>query len=102
MGPMPRKQDKLPAETKQLLEKRRELIKTVKRNSIEYVEENKTVRKMPKQVFINYQTKQVQQLIEKNNGIKVLQRNNVPKKETIQLRNKKIHPHQQKRNTTSY
>lgn len=54
---------------KYFLEKRRKLITEDKRDTIEYRETNKTARKMAKQD--KHQTKQVQSLLEQNEGLNI-------------------------------
>lgn len=62
------------------------MIREGKRDTIEYTETNKTVRKMAKQDIQKHQTKQVETLLEKNKGLKVFKRENTHKKEITKIK----------------
>lgn len=81
---------KLSLKTKDLLKKRRKLIRGGKRNSTEYVEINKfkKSRKSAKMDTIEHQTRQVEELIENNKGLKIFKKNNAQKKKIYKLKDK--------------
>ncbi|XP_056641545.1 craniofacial development protein 2-like [Diorhabda sublineata] len=78
--------EKFTTQTKQLLERRRELIKDNKRNTVEYAELNKTARKMAKQDIRKYQENRIEELIQQNRGLNIFKKENAHKKEMIKLR----------------
>lgn len=73
------KPDKLSQRTKNLL-------KLGKRNTVEYAENNTSVRKSAKNDILEHHILQVETLIENNRGLNIFTRDNVPKKGMYKLK----------------
>lgn len=69
------REDRISDETRKLMENRRRLISSGKRNTDEFSELNKRIRKEIKEDLRNYNETKVEKIIEKNRGVKCLRQN---------------------------
>ncbi|XP_072378028.1 uncharacterized protein [Diabrotica undecimpunctata] len=70
-----RKQQKISTKSQNMLKKRGQLLNDNKRNTVEFTELNKTIRKQIKEDLKKYQEDRIKKIIEKNKSLKTMKTN---------------------------